>query len=101
MSEGGGPTYASLTPANPAIINGLAAVDVQGPHLAPEHGLVSMVAAVMPDHHQHHQQQQAAAALASVQDGQASSVDRNTLVAVLQFLKKNSMKVSTRHTLKA
>lgn len=109
MAELGGPTYAPLTPANPTIINGLAAVDVQGQHLAghPQqvmggehgHGLVNMVAAAVlpaaaaPPDQQQQQQQQTAAALANAQDGQASAVDRNTLVAVLQFLKKNSMKV--------
>ncbi|KAK8378853.1 hypothetical protein O3P69_009523 [Scylla paramamosain] len=109
MAELGGPTYAPLTPANPTIINGLAAVDMQtGQHLPPqhqqvmsggEHGLVSMVAATVmpppaatPDQPSSGPTGAAPGAPALPQDAQANTVDRHTLVAVLQFLKNNGLK---------
>lgn len=117
MSDAGGPTYASLTPANPTIINGLAGVDLQtGQQLAThqavmnntEHTMMNVVntvgmagpgmqtvttqhlATVIPavSH------QQTVPDVKSEPMGElTASVDRNTLVAVLQFLKKNNMKV--------
>lgn len=108
MAELGGPTYAPLTPANPTIINGLAAVDMQTGHPQQvmgggEHGLVSMVAAtVMPPPPATPDQNSTAPTGAAPvapggpalqQDAQANTVDRHTLVAVLQFLKNNGLKV--------
>nr|XP_053641081.1 transcription initiation factor TFIID subunit 5-like [Cherax quadricarinatus] len=113
-----GPTYASLTPANPTIINGLAGVDLQtGQQLTThqtimnntEHTMLNMVNAVgvaaagvqtmstqnlttvMPavTH-----QQVVSDVTAESMVNHTVHVDRNTLVAVLQFLKKNHFKRS-------
>ncbi|KAG7174515.1 Transcription initiation factor TFIID subunit 5-like 1 [Homarus americanus] len=113
MSDAGGPTYASLTQANPTIINGLAGVDLQTGHQAmmnhTDHTMMNMMntvgvqgtavqtmptqnlATVMPAP----SHQQAAPDVKPDTMGDATvSVDRNTLMAVLQFLKKNNMKRS-------
>ena len=102
MAELSGPTYASLTPANPTIINGLAAVEMQTSQQlthhpqqvmgSSEHGLVNMVAAaVLPASAPAAPPPEQPAPL--TQDAQANTVDRNTLVAVLQFLKTSNLKV--------
>lgn len=123
MSDAAGPTYASLTPANPTIINGLAGVDLQtGQQLTTHQGVMNhsdqavvnsvnvvntvgvagsgavqtvaspIMATVIPPNSG--SPAQANGNATSAAPGESSvSLDRNSLVAVLNFLKKNQFKV--------
>ena len=109
MGDANGPTYASLTPANPSIINGLANVDLQAVGVATppmqtqnvvNHGDPNMVNSmtVMTSENSPGVATTTSSPAATpdmnkeFQD--AGLMDRNTLVAVLQFLKKNGLQVS-------
>ncbi|XP_063590433.1 uncharacterized protein LOC134767365 [Penaeus indicus] len=123
MSDASGPTYASLTPANPTIINGLAGVDLQtGQQLTTHQGVMNhsdqavvnsvnvvntvgvagtgavqtvaspIMATVIPPNSGSPAQ---ANGNATATAGESSvSLDRNSLVAVLNFLKKNQFKAT-------
>ncbi|XP_027218189.1 transcription initiation factor TFIID subunit 5 [Penaeus vannamei] len=123
MSDAAGPTYASLTPANPTIINGLAGVDLQtGQQLTTHQGVMNhsdptvvnsvnvvntvgvagtgavqtvaspIMATVIPPNSGSPAQ---ANGNATATAGESSvSLDRNSLVAVLNFLKKNQFKAT-------
>ena len=128
MADGGAPTYASLTPANPAIINGFAGVDLQAAQqlttqqtimndadqaLVNSMGMVNTVGVgTMASNMQTVQTMATAPTMTSVIPSpvpqqqptpeptptpeappEPTPVERNTLIAVLQFLKKNNMKV--------
>ncbi|XP_076037366.1 transcription initiation factor TFIID subunit 5-like [Oratosquilla oratoria] len=124
MAESNGPTYASLTPVNPTIINGVAGMELGGQQYATQQSLLTETAVMSPAPAPHtallHSDVtsvvtttdsnvapvQAPAVLPSViessvavkaeppQDDEIPPgiVDRNSLVAVLQFLKKNNLK---------
>lgn len=123
MSDASGPTYASLTPANPTIINGLAGVDLQtGQQLTTHQGVMNhndqgvvnsmnvvntvgvpgsgavqtvaspIMATVIPQSSVNQTQTNSNTAPAAATEATVN-LDRNSLVAVLQFLKKNQFKV--------
>lgn len=124
MADPGGPTYASLTQANPTIINGFAGVDLQtaqqlnaqqavmndadqalvnsmnmvntvgvggmtgGMQSIPAPTMTNVMSAPAIAHHQPTPEPTPPPEMPR----DATPVERNTLIAVLQFLKKNNMK---------
>ena len=104
MGDSNGPTYASLTPVNPSIINGLANVDLQTvTQQYPTQSIdqpLSAVTGVLSNENSPTMVTTASVESPATTPDVSSEItdtaqmDRNTLVAVLQFLKKNGLQVN-------
>ncbi|KAF2353500.1 TFIID subunit TAF5 NTD2 domain [Trinorchestia longiramus] len=91
------PTYASLAPANPTIVNGMATVDL--PALSVSDAGMSNngqlgIAAQSPLSSHDVASPQTPASLSDIKSDSYSDVDKSTMIAVIQFLKRGNLKVT-------